>query len=133
MFVDPTSPSVSPTPTPTETETPTPTPTNTETPTPTPTESSRFAFSVVYGSSYGVACPSTSGTTIYGTNSTWSSNTQFYNNASGPVTIDMTNFYNYLGEVIELNSLGEYVSGVLLCPTPSPTETQTPTPTPLLS
>lgn len=37
MFVDPSSPSVTPTTTPTNTETPTPTPTNTETPTNTPT------------------------------------------------------------------------------------------------
>lgn len=136
MFVDPNTPESSPTPTPTGTIQPTSTPTETIQPTPTPTvtptetQTTRTAFNVFYGSSYGLACPSTSGTTIYGENPTWSSNTQFYNNPTGPVTIDMTNFYNYLGEVIELDSLGQYVSGVFLCPTPTPTSTQAPTNTP---
>ena len=112
--------------------TPTASPTTTPTQTPTNTPPARFVFSPVSASTYGVSCQSTSGVTIYGTNSVWSSNTEFYNNSSGPVTIDMTGYYNLSGEVWSLNSSGQALS-LFLCPTPtetpSPTETPTPTPT----
>lgn len=112
--------------------TPTPTPTLTSTPTNTPTpsiEETRYEFITYYGPTYQESCPSTTGVTIYGTNSDWVSNTQFYNNLTGPVTIDMSGYYNYNNESLGLDSEGLVIDGVLLCPTNTPTPTSTSTPT----
>ena len=125
-----------PTQTPTNTETPTQTPTQTGTPTqtPTPSEPPRFAFAVVKGVTYDEACgnygPSI---TIYGINNVFDQNIFFYNSASGPVTIDMSGYYQQSTVVVELDSNGEEVGGYSICvtltPTPTPTTTQTQTPT----
>jgi len=122
----------SPTPTPTETptETPTNTPTETETPTPTPTPThSRFSFSVFSGvTSDDVCLQINPSVTIYGDESIFDQNTQFYNDVIGSVTIDMSGFYNYEQVVVELDSNG--TSGIFqLCSTPTPTPTMTPTAT----
>jgi hypothetical protein len=117
-----------PTNTPSETSTSTPTPTNTETPTQTPTPThNRFGFAVYTGSSFEEACSQINiPTTIYGDNSQFDENLFFYNNFIGPVTIDMTGFYNYEQIVTELDSDGLVIIN-LLCPSPTPTPTETPT------
>jgi hypothetical protein len=119
-------PAPSPTPTNTETptETPTQTPTNTETPTQTPTVTqtptpthNRFGFAVFTGSSSNDACSQVNiPTTIYGDESLFDQNTIFYNDFSGPVTIDMEGFYNYDQVVVELNSDGTTNGAFSLCP-----------------
>jgi hypothetical protein len=133
-------PTSTPTPTPTNTETPTetPTPTNTETPTETPTQTptntetptqtptvtqtptpthNRFGFAVFTGSSSNDACSQVNiPTTIYGDESLFDQNTIFYNDFSGPVTIDMEGFYNYDQVVVELNSDGTTNGAFSLCP-----------------
>jgi len=129
------------TPTPTNTETPTQTPTYTQTPTqtttltstPTPTHN-RFGFAVYSGLTSDDACSQVNiPTTIYGDESLFDQNTIFYNDFSGPVTIDMSGFYNYEQIVVELLSDGTVDSPFSLCviiPTSTPTATQTPSPTP---
>ena len=59
-------------------------------------------------------------------------NTLFYNDFSGPVTIDMSGFYNYDQVIIELDSNGFEIGSYGLCQTltPTPTNTSTLTPTP---
>ena len=111
----------------------TPTPTPTPTVTPTTSQPLLYSFNTLFGDSYGTSCPSTSGVTIYGSNSNWGSNTEFYNTSGGHVTTDMTGFYNYFGEVWGLNSSGQITSGLFICPTPNPTETPTNTPTPTVT
>jgi hypothetical protein len=125
-----------PTTTPTNTQTPTTTatqtPTTTPTRTPTPT-SNRFGFAVYTGLTSDDACSQVNiPTTIYGDESLFDENTQFYNNSFGTVTINMVGFYNYEQVVIELFANGT-INGVFsLCvtPTPTPTITATNTPTP---
>jgi hypothetical protein len=126
------------TPTNTPTETPTETPTNTPTPTMTPTPTSPLQ---VFNSTYDVldvyvAC-SGLGTpiTLYAFDSLFDQNTQFYNDPSGIVTIDLSGFYKNGGDVVQLNSTGQIISSFNLCsalpsPTPTPTVTSTMTPTP---
>jgi hypothetical protein len=129
------------TPTPTETETPTPTPTNTETPTQTPTNTqtptptnNRFAFAVYSGLTSEDACSQVNiPTTLYGDESLFDENTIFYNDFSGPVTIDMSGFYNYEQIVIELDSNGVEIGTYGLCQTLTPTPTNTSTVTPTLT
>lgn len=126
-------PTSTPTPTPTNTETPTstPTPTNTETPTQTPTPThNRFGFAVFTGSSFEDACSQINiPTTIYGDESLFDENVQFYNDFVGPVTIDMTGYYNYEFIVADLDSNG-VVGTYSICGSPTPTPTITPTITP---
>lgn len=126
---------IQPTPTPTQTQTQTPT--NTETPTTTPTLTTtptpthtRFGFAVYSGASFEEACSQINiPTTIYGDNNLFDENTLFYNDFVGPVTINMTGFYNYEQVVAELDSTGQ--SGVFgICGSPTPTPTITPTITP---
>jgi len=127
---------LTPTNTPTNTQTPTTTatqtPTTTSTQTPTPT-SNRFGFAVYTGLTSDDACSQVNiPTTIYGDESLFDENTQFYNNSFGSVTINMVGFYNYDQVVIELFANGT-INGVFsLCvtPTPTPTITATNTPTP---
>ena len=102
------------TPTPTNTETPTQTPTNTQTPTPT---HNRFAFAVYSGLTSDDACSQVNTpTTIYGDDSLFDQNIQFYNDSFGPVTIDMESFYNYDQVVVELFVDGAVNSVFTLCP-----------------
>jgi hypothetical protein len=134
-------PTNTPTPTNTETPTNTPTPTNTETPTETPTNTpsptqtmtptnARFAFAVFSGVTFADACEQINiPTTLYGDNSQFDDNIIFYNEFVGPVTIDMTGFYNYEQIVAELDSEGN-VGAVGICGSPTPTPTITPTITP---
>lgn len=129
------SPTPTPTETPTETPTNTPTETLTSTPTETPTQTptptkTRFGFAVFSGTTSNDACLQINiPTTIYGDDSSFDQNIQFYNDSFGPVTIDMTGFYNYEQVVVELDSIG--TSGIFeICSTPTPTVTQTPSPTP---
>ena len=125
------------TPTPTETETPTPTPTMTQTPTETPII--RTQFITHFGSSSFNACISTNDVAIWGNLPVFTDNTQFYNGAIGPVTINEAGFYSYNGTVVELTSGGTVTGSFEVCatqtptPTPTPTETETPTPTPTMT
>lgn len=129
---------VTPTPTATETSTPTPTPTNTETPTQTPTNtptptSPLQVFNVFTGATSNGACNSSETLTLYAFDPLFDANTIFYNDPSGVTTIDLTGFYTYSGQVVELDSNGNIVGGFTLCsvlPTPTPTATSTSTPTP---
>jgi hypothetical protein len=144
-----------PTNTPTNTETPTPTPTNTETPTNTPTQTStqtptntptttttltttptqtptpthtRYSFAVYSGLTSDEACGQYSiPTNLYGDFSMFDENSQFYNDFVGPVTIDMSGFYNYEQLIVELDSNGFQIGSYGLCQTLTPTPTNTPT------
>lgn len=126
-------PTVSPTesPTPTVTITNTVTPTTTSTPSPTPTEA-RFTFSGFSGTSEDSACASLNAMTIYGDNALFDECTQFYNNVSGPVTIDMSGYYQVSAVVVEVLADGSAPGAFSLCftqtPTPSVTTTSTVTP-----
>ena len=124
-----------PTITPTNTETPTPTitPTNTETPTPTITPTQPLdLFNITSGSTANIACDNGISGTIYSENIAFDTNTQFYNNSNGTVSGDMSGFYSYNGQVVELDSLGFETGGFSSCavvPSVTPTNTVTPTPT----
>ena len=129
-----------PTPTPTQTSTPTetptqtPTPTQTETPTqtPTPTVVTRTLFNVLFDTSIYSVCSTGTPIVIYGENSTFDMNTEFFNDVYGPSTIDMSGYYAYLGQEVELDNTGFAISPFTLCsiiPTPTPTITPTPTTT----
>jgi hypothetical protein len=126
------------TPTPTQTGTPnvTPTPTNTETPTNTPTPTnSRISFNITSGSTSNIACDFGNAGVIYGEESVFDNNTQFYNTITGPVTIDMSGYYANSGLVVYLDTNGTEQGGFALCSslptlTPTPTSSETPTPTP---
>ena len=85
-----------------------------------------------------VACDSGVAGTIYGDESSFDYNTQFYNSLTGPVTIDMTGYYANSGKVVGLTSGGIETGGYTLCSvlptlTPTPTVTQTPTNTPTVT
>ena len=123
------------TPTGTPTSTPSTTPTNTPTETSTPTPSpSRATFLVYSGTSAIDACERIVSTVIYGDNSQFDLNTQFFNTPTGPSTIDLTGYYSYNSLIVELNSLGVEIGGYSICPTVTstvtPTQTETPTQTP---
>jgi hypothetical protein len=102
--------------TPTVTETPTNTPTVTVTPsitasqtvTPTPTHR-RYPFSSFFGLNAGDACSELFGRSIYGDSPNFGDNLKFYNNSTGPVTINMTGFYSFEETVLQLNNLGNLV------------------------
>jgi hypothetical protein len=140
---------VTPTPTPTNTATPTNTPTNTPsgtpsgtptntpsgTPTNTPTPTSPLqSFSVFSGTTSNESCENGTSVTIYALDPLFDQNTQFYNDSTGVVTIDMSGFYSDGDSVTEIDSDGLQIGsfelcGVLITPTPTPTVTQTPTST----
>ena len=149
-------PTVTPTSTPTQTPTPTQTgtaavtptpsatPTGTAAVTPTPTQG-RFTFAITSGVTSNVACDSGVAGTIYGDESIFNDNTQFYNSLTGPVSIDMTGYYANSGVVVQLTSSGFETGGYTLCSilptltqtptvtqTPTNTATSTPTPTPTI-
>jgi hypothetical protein len=134
---------VTPTPTATNTSTPTPTPTNTETPTNTPTPtvtptSPLEEFGVLSGTTQQQACNSSTLITLYGVNALYDQNTQFYNEPSGSVTIDLTGYYVNSDSVVQLDSNGVVIGTFTSCSvvptsTPTPTVTQTSTPTPTVT
>ena len=152
-----TTPTPTETPTSTVTETPTNTPTNTETPTPTETPTAtvtetptntptvtntptqgRYTFAITSGSTSNVACDSGAAGTIYGDESIFNNNTQFYNSLTGPVSINMTGYYANSGVVVLLDTNGFETGGYTLCSilptlTPTPTVTETPTNTPTVT
>jgi len=124
-----------PTITPTITQTPTITSTNTPTPTITPTitQTSFNNFAAFSGVTPNEACVSGAAVTLYAADSVFEQNSQFYNNPNGTVSINMSGFYSYGGDVVELTSGGTETGGFGLCsnlPSPTPTPTQTPTETP---
>jgi hypothetical protein len=133
------SPSVTPTNsvTPTQTLTPTVTPTNSVTPTqtltPTVTPTNALdTFNITSGSTAYIACGGGLSGVIYAENSDFDTNTQFYNNSNSTVSGDMSGFYTYNGQVVELDSSGVETGGFSLCsvfPTNTPTSTVTQTPT----
>ena len=130
-------PTASVTPTITPTITPTQTPTNTQTPTPTITPTNALdSFSITSGSTANAACAGGLSGTIYAENLLFDTNTQFYNNPNSTVSGNMSGFYSFGGQVVQLNSNGSLTTGIYtLCsavpsPTPTPTQTQTPTITP---
>jgi hypothetical protein len=124
-----------PTTTTTLTSTPTPTTTLTATPTQTPTPTSVLqSFSVFSGTTKQIACNSSTSITLYAFYSLFDANSQFYNDPTGVVTIDLTGYYVNSGQVVQLNSNGDAISSFDLCSvvpttTPTPTQTQTPTST----
>ena len=125
---------VTPTPTVTSTVTPTVTPTTTVTPSITPTmtvtpTNSRVSFAVTSGTTAEIACQGINPTTIWGEDPAFDANTQFYNSATGPVSIDMTGYYSDGTDVVQVDSTGTTVGFFTICNTPTPTPTNTPTPT----
>jgi hypothetical protein len=127
-------PTATPTPTVTSTVTPTPSVTATVTPTITPTitvtpTNLRNSFAVTSGTTAEIACQGINSTTIWGEEPAFDANTQFYNSASGPVSIDMTGYYSNGTDVVQVDSTGTTVGFFTVCltPTPTPTNTQTPT------
>jgi len=130
-------PTATPTPTITSTVTLTPTETPTNTPTVTPTitpTNSRFEFICCTGSTLSNACGCLGGTvSIWGDESNFDQNTLFYNEQIGPVSVDMSGFYNNLSVVVELLSGGTTLGFYSLCPTVTPTMTPTITLTPTIS
>jgi len=107
-------PTVTVTPSITATNTPTPSITASQTVTPTPTHI-RYQFSSYSGTNYTDACSELYGTSIYGDSPSFSSNTRFYNNSTGPVTINMTGFYSFNNSVLGLNSTGFIVVSPFSC------------------
>ena len=137
--------SVTPTVTPTLTVTPTATvtPTNTLTPTQTPTPTvtptnALDTFNITSGSTANVACGGGLSGVIYAANAAFDTNTQFYNNSNGTVSGNMSGFYSFGGQVVELDAFGAETGGFSSCsvvpsPTPTTTSTSTPTPTPTIT
>jgi hypothetical protein len=111
-------PTETPTNTPTVTQTPTqtqtPTVTSSNTPTPTPTQL-RFQFLAFSGTNYTDACSQLYNAVIYGDSPSFTSNTQFYNNIRGTVSINMTGYYSLNSSVTQLNSGGFQVGSYFSC------------------
>ena len=133
-----TSPTLTPSITPTVTPTITVSTTTTVTPTPTPTPTINVldTFNITSGSTAYIACGGGLSGVIYAGNSAFDTNSQFYNNLNSTVSGDMSGFYTYGGQVVELDSSGVETGGFTLCsvfPTPTPTMTQTQTPTPTMT
>jgi hypothetical protein len=103
-----------PTPSITSSNTPTPSITASQTVTPTPTHI-RYPFSLFKGTNFADACSQLYGGLIYGDSPDFSSNTQFYNNSTGPVTINMTGFYSFSNTVLQLNSNGFVIGSPFSC------------------
>ena len=92
------------------------------------------SFSVYSGTTQQGACNSIASVTLYAFNTTFDLNTQFYNESTGTVTVDLTGYYVYSNQVIQLDSNGITIGSFTLCSvvpttTPTPTNTQTPTST----
>jgi hypothetical protein len=88
---------------------------------------------ITSGNTANIACDFGDFGEIYGEDPVFDNNAQFFNNPTGPVTIDMTGYYANGGLVIEVDSTG--TTGIVsLCSglptlTPTPTSSETPTPT----
>jgi hypothetical protein len=126
---------ITPTVTPTKTQSPTPTVTSTPTVTPSMTttvtpSNSRFVFLARSGSTINGACFSTSTITLYGEESTFDFNSEFYNTTYGPATVNLSGFYSYNGIYCELDSSGNTIGTFGICVTPTATPTKTVTKTP---
>ena len=124
-------PTNTPTNTPSVTATNTPSVTATQTSTPTPT-SPLQSFTVSSGVTSNQACNAISSLTLYAFDVIFDQNTQFYNEPTGSVTIDLTGFYSDGTSVTQLASNGSQIGSFTLCSalptiTPTPTMTQTPT------
>jgi hypothetical protein len=96
------------------------------------------SFSITSGSTANIACAGGLSGTIYAENSSFDTNTQFYNNSNGTVSGAMSGFYSFGGQVVELDDFGAEVGGFSSCsvvptPTPTTTSTSTPTPTPTIT
>ena len=105
------------------------------TPTNTPTHL-RYTFNVLFNSNINTVCIDGDPIVIYGENSAFDMNTEFFNNIYGSVTIDMSGYYVYSGQEVQLDVNGLVVSPFTLCsviitrtPTQTPTNTPTNTPT----
>ena len=98
----------------TASNTPTPSVTASQTTTPTPTNL-RYQFSSFFGLNVGDACSELLGRLIYGDSPNFGDNVQFYNNSTGPVTIDMSGYYSFETSVLELNSSGDLVGTPFDC------------------
>ena len=107
-------PTVTVTPSVTSSNTPTPSITASQTVTPTPTHI-RYLFSSYSGTNFTDSCSELYGTNIYGDSPGFGSNTQFYNNSAGPVTINMTGFYSFNNTVLQLGSNGVVVGSPFSC------------------
>lgn len=101
----------------------TPTPTITVTPGIT-----RYTFNVNSGLTQYDACYNGVSSVIYGDNSSFDLNSEFYNLPYGSVTIVMSGYYQLGNVVCELDTGGNVVGSYVLCPTPTPTPTNTITP-----
>jgi len=112
--------------------TPSITPTISTTPTITPTPTTTvplLGFVVGSGVTQYDACHGSGTTTIYGANSQFDLNTEFYNTPYGVVTIVMSGYYELGGVVCELDTGGNVIGAFTLCVTPTTTPTPTVTPT----
>jgi hypothetical protein len=98
----------------TTSNTPTPSVTESQTTTPTPTNL-RYQFSSFFGLNVGDACSELLGRLIYADSPNFGDNVQFYNNSTGPVTIDMSGYYSFETSVLELNSSGNLVGTPFDC------------------
>lgn len=111
-------PTSSQTPTPTTTLTatnsPTPSVTTTQTSTPTPTHL-RFQFLAYSGTNFVDACSELYPITLYGDSSNFTSNTRFYNNPTGPLSVDFEGFYSFNNSVLELDGAGFVVDTPFSC------------------
>jgi len=103
-----------PTPSVTASQTTTPSVTATQTTTPTPTHI-RYLFSSFFGLNVGDACSELLGRSIYGDSPNFGENVLFYNNSTGPVTINMSGYYSFETTVLELNSSGNLVGTPFDC------------------
>jgi hypothetical protein len=128
--------------TPTNTETPTNTPNQTQTPTVTSTPTVTPSGVILYvfdcftgGTNPYDACNGSESTFIYGVEQIFDENNYFFNTSNGGIVGDISGYYNYLGDLVELDASGNTVGYITLCSllptsTPTPTQTQTPTNTP---
>jgi hypothetical protein len=134
-------PTNTPTNTPTTTETPTNTPNQTQTPTITQTPTVTPSGVILYifgcfigGTSPYEACNGSDGGFIYGVEQIFDENNYFFNTSNGGIVGNIAGYYNYLGNLVELdssgNKLGSSLCSVLPTNTPTPTNTSTPTNTP---
>jgi hypothetical protein len=71
-----------------------------------------LAFS---GTNYVDSCSELYIAVIYGDSPSFTSNTQFYNNIRGTVSINMTGFYSLNSSVTQLNSGGFQVGSYFSC------------------
>ena len=98
------------------------------TPTPTPTETNtpvRISFTCYHDeNSLDTVCYTTLTATLFGYDADFLNNSLFYGCPNGPCPgVDLTGFYLYGGNVVELDSVGNVIdtTGCAVTPTPTPT------------